>query len=130
MRDVIREIVIQVGDVEEAVAFYRDVCGFLHIRTVEHEGAQIAEMDADGQRVSLAQSPDPGVALVLRSKNARSERRRLQRINDYDGKPVKVEGGVWLPLTDPWGNQLGYWQEIEPPPDDDGAPQPPDRPED
>lgn len=117
MLDVIREIVIQVGDVEEAVAFYRDVCGFLHLRTLEHDGAKVAEMDADGQRITLAQSPDPGVALVFHTKNVRSERRRLQRIEDFEGKPREGEGGIWLPLTDPWGNQLGYWQDVEPPKD-------------
>lgn len=122
MPDVIREIVIQVEDVEAGVEFYRDVCGFRHVRTVEHDGAKVAEMDADGQRVTLAQSTEPGVALVLRSKNASSERRRLQRITGYEDKPVKVQDGVWLPLTDPWGNQLGYWQDVEPPPP------PPDEP--
>jgi catechol 2,3-dioxygenase-like lactoylglutathione lyase family enzyme len=107
----IREVIIRVGDVAEAVVFYRDVCGMQHVRTVEHEGASVAEMDAGGVRVTLAQAANPGIALALHTDSVRTERRRLQRSqDDYDEEPVEVDGGVWLPLRDPWGNPLGFWE--------------------
>jgi catechol 2,3-dioxygenase-like lactoylglutathione lyase family enzyme len=110
----IREVIVRVGDVDAAVAFYRDVCGMTHVRTVEHEGAAVAEMDADGLRVTLAPAVTPGIALALHTDSVRSERRRLQRIDDgYDEEPVRIDGGSWLPLTDPWGNELGYWEDRE-----------------
>ncbi|HVL99552.1 MAG TPA: VOC family protein [Egibacteraceae bacterium] len=108
----ITEVIIQVGDVDEAVGFYTDVCGFAHVRTVEHEGVRVAEMDAGGQRVSLVPSRKPGVQLALASDDVAATRRRLKRMKipmDAE-RPEEVDGAAWLPFTDPWGNHLGYWQ--------------------
>lgn len=108
----ISEVIIHVGDVDDAVAFYVDVCGFEHVRTVEHEGERIAEMDAGGQRVSLVRGRKPGVELALASPDVAATRRRLKRLKVRMDtvEPQDVEGGAWLPFTDPWGNHLGYWQ--------------------
>jgi len=108
----ISEVIIQVGDVDAAVDFYVEVCGFDHVRTIEHDGARVAEMDAGGQRISLVPAPQAGVRLALASSDVVSTRRRLKRMKvamDAD-RPEDVEGGSWLPFTDPWGNHLGYWQ--------------------
>lgn len=110
----IKEVIIQVGDVEEAVQFYVDVCGFTHVRTVSHEGATVAEMDAWGQRVSLVPAERPGVQLALPTDDAKAARRRLKRMKvTVEQGLSEVEGASWLPFADPWGNRLGYWQ---PPP--------------
>lgn len=111
----IAEVIIQVGDVDAAVEFYGDVCGFEHVRTVEHEGARVAEMDAGGQRVSLVASRTPGVQLALASSDAAAARRRLKRLKVpmQAERPEDVDGASWLPFTDPWGNHLGYWQPPE-----------------
>lgn len=108
----ISEVIIQVGDVDAAVAFYVEVCGFEHVRTAEHEGESVAELDAGGQRVSLVAAPAPGVLLALETPDIAATRRRLKRAKtplDAD-RPEEVEGGRWLPFRDPWGNQLGWWQ--------------------
>lgn len=108
----ISEVIIQVGDVDDAVAFYVEVCGFEHVRTVEHEGESVAELDAGGQRVSLVPAASPGVLLALDTPDIAATRRRLKRSQtplDAD-RPETVAGGRWLPFRDPWGNHLGWWQ--------------------
>lgn len=112
----IAEVIIQVGDVEAAVSFYVDVCGFAHVRTVTHDGAQVAELDAGGQRISLVESPQAGVRLALATSDVAAARRRLKRMKVPMGaqQPEDVDGAAWLPFTDPWGNHLGYWQPPEP----------------
>lgn len=113
----IGEVIIEVGDVGEAVEFYSSVCGFKYLRTIQQEGQKVAEMDAgDGQRVTLVPSGGPGVLLALTTKDARAEQRRLRRLKlELDGElPTEVPGGAWIPFTDPWGNRLGYWQDKSP----------------
>lgn len=109
----IQELIIQVGDIEQAVAFYTKVVGLKHVRTVEHEGATVAELDADGQRVTLMPSSSPGMRLALQVPSIQARRRRLgrEKVSMADGGPVELAGGAWLSFTDPWGNQLGYWEE-------------------
>jgi catechol 2,3-dioxygenase-like lactoylglutathione lyase family enzyme len=109
----IHEVIISVGDLEAAVDFYGRVCGFAYVRTVEHDGARVVEMDADGQRVTLVPAATPGVRLALRRDNARAEYRRLKRANAtvHHNGPVEVAGGAWLSFEDPWGNALGFWQD-------------------
>lgn len=109
----IHEVVIQVGDVEEAIAFYTRVVGLKHVRSVEHEGAWVAELEAEGQRVTLVPSEHPGVVLALETPSALSRKRRLARheVPVEDGVPLDVPGGSWLPFTDPWGNRLGFWED-------------------
>lgn len=111
----ISEVIIQVGDVEAAVDFYVDVCGFEYVRTVEYEGMKLAEMDAGGQRISLVPAPTPGMRLALSSDDVAATRRRLKRMKVAMSteRPEDVEGAAWLPFTDPWGNHLGYWQPPE-----------------
>lgn len=112
----IHEVIVQVGDVDAAIAFYTDVVGFAFVRTVEHEGAKVAELDADGQRVTLVPFSAPGVRLALGTRDAQAEQRRLERagVRLHSDAPIQVAGGTWLGFEDPWGNRFGYWQ--EPPP--------------
>ena len=114
MHDVqIHEVVIQVGDIDAAITFYTQVCGFDFVRTVEHEGQKVAELDADGQRVTLVPALRGGVQLALRTSDARAEQRRLRRkgVTVHGEGPVEVAGGAWLAFEDPWGNKLGWWQD-------------------
>jgi predicted enzyme related to lactoylglutathione lyase len=108
----IHEVIIEVGDVDAAVAFYTEVLGMRHVRTVEHADARVAELDADGQRVSLVPSDHARVRLALATASVTSRERRLRKSKagiDGDGY-VEVEGGRWLGFTDPWGNRLGFWE--------------------
>jgi catechol 2,3-dioxygenase-like lactoylglutathione lyase family enzyme len=106
------EIIITVDDVDAAVAFYTETCGFAFVRTVSADAGPVAELDADGQRITLIPGAGPGVTLVLESPDARAEYRRLNRrgVAVPDGGPLQVEGGALLPFADPTGNPLAYWQ--------------------
>lgn len=119
----IHEIIIEVGDVEEAIGFYTDVVGMRHVRTVEQGDARIAELDADGQRVSLVPAERPGIRLAVGSASVRGRERRLRKheVAPDGGGHVEVDGGRWLGFADPWGNRLGFWE------DDAGASQPDER---
>ena len=112
------EIIITVTDVDAAIGFYADACRFKPVRTVVHEGAKVAELDALGQRVTLVAGDTPGIRLVLDTKNIRADHRRLSRVDAPNAsEPVPVVGGEWLPFTDPSGNELAYWKPAEAPDD-------------
>lgn len=109
----IHEVIIEVGDVTAAVEFYTKVVGFKLVRVVEEGGRKAAELDADGQRVSLVATGSGGIRFALRSADVRAEQRRLGRhkVDGVSSEPVQSKGGTWLGFRDPWGNRLGYWQE-------------------
>lgn len=105
------EIIITVADVDAAVTFYTEACRFKHVRSVVHEGAKVAELDADGQRVTLVAGEQPGIRLVMDTKNIRADQRRLARLEvSTEGEPEDVVGGAWLGFSDPSGNPLAYWK--------------------
>jgi catechol 2,3-dioxygenase-like lactoylglutathione lyase family enzyme len=106
----IREVVVQVADVAAAVDFYRSIGRFRLVRTVEHDGSTIAELDADGTRVTLVPAQDPGAWIVLTTEDAEGERAGLAAAG-VEADAVEAPDGVWLPFTDPWGNRLGFWQD-------------------
>lgn len=103
-------MVVQVGDVAAAIDFYRSIAGFRLVRTVEHDGATLAQFDADGTRVTLVPSRSPGAWIVLTTEDAEAERAKLAAAG-VTAESVDVPDGVWLPFTDPWGNRLGFWQD-------------------
>lgn len=109
----IQEVIIGVGDVAEALRFYRDVCGFDHVRTEEQDGAEVVELDAGGQRVTLVAADEPGIRLVVAAGDLEQQRRRLRRrqVALHTDRPVEVPGGAWLEFADPWGNRVGFWRD-------------------
>ena len=109
------EIIITVTDVDAAIAFYADACRFRHVRTVVHEGAKVAELDAGGQRVTVIAGDEPGVRLVMDSDNVRADLRRLHRVGATDAaEATAVIGGEWMPFSDPSGNALAFWKPTQP----------------
>lgn len=107
----IAEVIIHVGDVDAAVTFYTKVCRMRFVRALEESGSAVAELDADGQRVTLVESKTAGVQLALETGDARAEHRRMKRRQvTSHGDPTEVDGGLWVGFEDPWGNRLGYWQ--------------------
>lgn len=105
------EIIISVSDVDAAVEFYSKACHFKYVRTVVHDGAKVAELDAAGQRVTLVVGDRPGVQLVMETSNIRADHRRVKRLKVSSAEqPVAVVGGEWLPFSDPSGNALAYWK--------------------
>lgn len=113
----IAEIVISVGDVDEAVTFYSDVCGFEVVRRQDQAGGAMAELTAGGQRVTLVASGRPGVRLALAVRDVDAARERVpdSHLLDSGELPVEVTGGRWLGFTDPWGNPLGFWEDTPAP---------------
>jgi catechol 2,3-dioxygenase-like lactoylglutathione lyase family enzyme len=108
----IHEVIIEVGDVDAAISFYTEVIGLRHVRTVTQDDVRIAELEADGQRVTLLPSENPRVRLAFEAASARGRQRRLAKheIAAHDPGPVDVPGGRWLGFADPWGNELGFWE--------------------
>jgi predicted enzyme related to lactoylglutathione lyase len=108
------EIIITVADVDAAVGFYTEACRWRHVRTVEHDGATAAELDAGGQRVTLIPGEHSSIRLVMDTGNIRADHRRLTRLGvQTGGDPVSAGDGTWLPFTDPAGNPLGYFKPTE-----------------
>lgn len=107
----VHEIVLSVGDVDEAVRFYTEVVGFRLVRVVEQQGRTVAELDAGGQRVSLIPGPRAEVHVALATGDLSAARRQLQRSDaECDDQPTSTPEGTWLGFRDPWGNRLGLWE--------------------
>lgn len=123
----LREVIVNVGDVDKAIEFYTKVVGLTHVRTVQEQGHKVAELEADGQRVTLVPAGAAEVLLAFEADSVTSRQRRLRRhgVKLGDDVPVEVAGGVWLPFTDPWGNRLGYWEDRPPDPEGPGDEDPP-----
>lgn len=110
----VHEIVLSVGDVDEAVRFYTEVVGFRLTRLVEHDDTLIAELDGGDQRVSLVPAPQPGARVALGTDDLHAAQRQLRDSDaDCDEEPTPTEEGTWLGFRDPWGNQLGLWEDRE-----------------
>ena len=112
----IAEVVIHVGDLDAAIAWYGDACGFELVRALRDGPVPVAELDAGhGQRVSLVADGRAGIELAIGSRDVRADRRRLRRRRaEGVGEPVPVDGGTWLPATDPWGNRVGFLDDRAP----------------
>jgi catechol 2,3-dioxygenase-like lactoylglutathione lyase family enzyme len=108
----IHEVIIEVGDLDAAIAFYTEVVGLRHVRTVEASGRRLAELDAEGQRVSLVTTDRPRLRLAFETASVRGRQRRLRKhgVEADGGGHVDVDGGRWLGFADPWGNRLGFWE--------------------
>lgn len=107
------EVIIHVGDVAAAVAFYTEVCGLRHVRDLDHDGATLAQLDADGLRVLLVAAAGPGMQLSLPTADAEADEGRVKAAGaTVHGPPEQVGSGVWLSFEDPWGNRLGFWQDM------------------
>jgi predicted enzyme related to lactoylglutathione lyase len=108
----IHEVIIEVGDVDSAITFYTEVVGLTHVRTVTQGDHRVAELDADGQRVTLVPGESPRIRLAFETASARGRQRRLDKHDVPVRNPglVEVPGGRWLGFADPWNNELGFWE--------------------
>lgn len=105
----VREIVIEVPDVEDAAAFYTGLGMREHGRGTWEGGPYVALADDLGGRVMLVEG-DGGVRLTLNVDDAHgsladAERRGARR----ESEPAPGGGGTWAPSRDPWGNRIGFW---------------------
>ena len=96
----INHIALEVGDIDEALAFWESIFGQLELRG---RGGGMAFIDMGDQFIALAQSRTPSpdqhrhFGLVVDDKEA--VRARLNEL----GIPVYGRG---LDFRDPWGNQI------------------------
>lgn len=105
----IEETIVAVGDIDAAVLFYVEACGFRHIRTVQRASGSVAELEAGGRRVTLVPG-GPGCTLALRSDDVGADADRLRQAGARVGEARDVDGARYAPVTDPWGNALGLWR--------------------
>lgn len=106
------EIIITVADVDEAVSFYTETVGLAYLRRVRVEDVSIVLLAAGSTRVALVPGPQSGVRLAFTTTDAGADHRRLTRRGvDTAVDPTRVRGGKILPFTDPWGNDLAFWEE-------------------
>ncbi|HEX9889600.1 MAG TPA: VOC family protein [Nitriliruptorales bacterium] len=105
----LREIVVEVSDVDAAARFY--VARGLHERRRGRweAGPFVALEDDDGVRLMLVEG-DGGVRLALTVADAvgslaSAEADGAQR----DADPSRGGGGTWAPARDPFGNAIGFW---------------------
>jgi lactoylglutathione lyase len=97
----INHVALEVGDLEEAVAFYR---GLFEIRGVEREGSRMAFLDMGDQFIALSEGRTAGpdsarhFGLVVDDKEAVREA--------LAAAGIETVGRVGLNFRDPWGNLL------------------------
>ena len=97
----INHVALEVGDVGEAVAFYR---GLFEIRGVEYEGVRMAFLDMGDQFIALSGGRTAGpdrarhFGLVVDDKEAVREA--------LAAAGIETVGGIGLNFRDPWGNLI------------------------
>jgi lactoylglutathione lyase len=94
-------IALEVGDVDEALDFWRSIFGEL---TLRGQGRQMAFIDMGDQFIALArgrtQTPDRARHFGLVVDDKEAVRARLQELG------IEELGGRGLDFHDPWGNQI------------------------
>jgi catechol 2,3-dioxygenase-like lactoylglutathione lyase family enzyme len=94
-------IALEVGDVDEALDFWRSIFGDL---TLRGHGRQMAFIDMGDQFIALArgrtQTPDRARHFGLVVDDKEAVRARLHELG------IEELGGRGLDFFDPWGNQI------------------------
>jgi catechol 2,3-dioxygenase-like lactoylglutathione lyase family enzyme len=97
----INHVALEVGDIEEAVAFYRSL---FEIARVDYEGSSMAFLDMGDQFIALSsgrtEGPDSARHFGLVVDDKEAVRSALADAG------VETVGGVGLNFRDPWGNLL------------------------
>jgi catechol 2,3-dioxygenase-like lactoylglutathione lyase family enzyme len=94
-------IALEVGDLDEALAFWQSIFGELELRG---RMSRMAFIDMGDQFIALAQgrtqSPDRHRHFGLVVDDKEAVRRRLRELG------IPISGGRGLDFSDPWGNQI------------------------
>jgi lactoylglutathione lyase len=97
----INHIALEVGDIDEALEFWRSIFGDLELRG---HGRQMAFIDLGDQFIALArgrpQPPDRARHFGLVVDDKEAVRERLRELG------IQVSSGRSLDFDDPWGNQI------------------------
>lgn len=109
--DVIAELIITVASLDEAVAFYTETVGMEYLRRIRVEDAHVVLLSAGSTRVALVEGDGGGIRIALASDDVGADQRRLGRRGIAGSiEPTRARGGTVLPFSDPWGNQLAFWE--------------------
>jgi lactoylglutathione lyase len=97
----INHIALEVGDIDEALAFWESIFGPLELRG---RLSGMAFIDMGDQFIALSQGrtqpPDRSRHFGLVVDDKEAVRSRLQDLG------IRVHGGRGLDFSDPWGNQI------------------------
>jgi lactoylglutathione lyase len=97
----INHIALEVGDIDEALAFWESIFGEL---TMRGRSGGMAFIDMGDQFIALArghsQPPDRARHFGLVVDDKEAVRARLQELG------IEISGGRGLDFFDPWGNQI------------------------
>lgn len=110
----IAEIIITVGDVDEALSFYTETVGMEYLRRIRVDDASVVLLAAGDVRIALVPGSEADVRVAVASDDVDADQRRLERRGV--APPVAITrstGGRVLPFTDPWGNHLAFWEQSE-----------------
>jgi catechol 2,3-dioxygenase-like lactoylglutathione lyase family enzyme len=97
----VNHIALEVGDIDEALDFWRSIFGELSLRG---HGRQMAFIDMGDQFIALArgrtQAPDRARHFGLVVDDKEAVRERLHELG------IEASSGGSLDFYDPWGNQI------------------------
>ncbi|MDQ4130177.1 MAG: VOC family protein [Actinomycetota bacterium] len=108
-RSRLREVVVEVGDVVGATAFYTRL-GLEVMKQGRWEGGDYAELsDPEGLKVLLIEG-DGGIRLAFTVEDVHAALADAA----VEGATVHAPaapagGGLWATACDPWGNPIGFW---------------------
>lgn len=96
----INHVAIEVGDVDEAVAFYRGLFGF----DLRGQTAEMAFLDMGDQFIALAESPEPATGAHAHFGLVVDDPALVERRLEESGIERLDTSG--LDFEDPWGNRI------------------------
>jgi catechol 2,3-dioxygenase-like lactoylglutathione lyase family enzyme len=101
----IDNVLFAVGDLDEAVAFYRDTLNLPLAFRLDEPGIALFRLGAEPAGLLLrAQQPAGGGRVWLEVRDARAHAATLPGAGD----PFPVATGWTTEVTDPWGNTVGF----------------------
>lgn len=107
----IAELIITVGDLDEALTYYTETVGLDYLRRVRVDGDSVVLLAAGSTRVALVKGGQPGTRVAFSSTDVGADHRRVQRRGPRPlADPARAHGGTVLAFSDPWGNDLAFWE--------------------
>jgi catechol 2,3-dioxygenase-like lactoylglutathione lyase family enzyme len=104
-------VLFSVGDLTEAVAFYRDALGLPLAFQLDGPGIALFRLGTETPGLLLRAQPQPagggGGRVWLEVRDARAMAAVLAGIPGT-GTPFQVATGWTVEVTDPWGNTVGF----------------------
>jgi len=97
----INHVALEVGDIQEAVAFYRSL---FDIARVDYEGSSMAFLDMGDQFIALSSGRTEGRDLARHFGLVVDDKEAVR--SELAGAGIETVGGVGLNFRDPWGNLL------------------------